>query len=108
MTRSALEEHFLALCRGADLPQPHVNAWIACGASGFEADFLWRKQRLVAELDGHATHGTRRAFEADRHRDQRLMLAGYRVVRFTWRQVTEDPASTIATIQALLRGRAAA
>jgi very-short-patch-repair endonuclease len=108
LTRSELEERFLALCRAAKLPQPHVNAWIACGATGFEADFLWRAQRLIAELDGHEDHGTRRAFEADRRRDQRLMLAGYRVVRFTWRQVTEDPASTIATMRALLRGRAAA
>ncbi|MDX6675968.1 MAG: hypothetical protein QOE31_20, partial [Solirubrobacteraceae bacterium] len=40
--------------------------------------------------------------EHDRRRDQRLMLAGYRVVRFTWRQVTEDPATTLDTLRALL------
>jgi very-short-patch-repair endonuclease len=45
---------------------------------------------------------TRRAFEDDRRRDQRLTLAGYRVVRFTWRQVANDSAMVVATLSALL------
>jgi hypothetical protein len=32
------------------------------------------------------------------------MLAGYRVVRLTWRQVTDEPDATIATMRALLGG----
>ena len=102
LTRNKLEQAFLALCRGASLPQPRVNAWIALEPTGVEADFLWRDQRLIAEVDGNESHGTRRAFEDDRRRDQRLMLLGYRVVRFTWRQVTEDPATTAATVRSLL------
>ena len=108
LTRTKLEERFLALCRAARLPQPRVNEWIAVEPTGYEADFLWRERRLIAEVDGWEDHGTRRAFEHDRRRDQRLMLLGYRVVRFTWLQVTQDPASTTATLRALLGGRAAA
>jgi very-short-patch-repair endonuclease len=107
-TRNKLEERFLALCRTGGLPQPRVNEWIATEPIGYEADFLWREQRLIAEVDGRDVHTTRLAFEHDRRRDQRLMLAGYRVVRFTWRQVTEDPATTLDTLRALLAQRSAA
>jgi very-short-patch-repair endonuclease len=102
MTRNKLEEFFLGLCRAAGLAQPRVNQWIACEPIGYEADFLWREQRLIVEVDGRDVHTTQRAFEHDRLRDQRLTLAGYRVVRFTWRQVTEQPEATIATIRGLL------
>jgi very-short-patch-repair endonuclease len=107
MTRNKLEEFFLRLCREAGLPQPRVNQWIAVEPIGYEADFLWREQRLIVEVDGRDEHTTRRAFEHDRLRDQRLTLAGHRVVRFTWRQVTEQPEATIATVRRLLAQGAA-
>jgi very-short-patch-repair endonuclease len=47
-------------------------------------------------------HTTRRAFEHDRRRDQRLMRDGWRVVRFTWRQVCFEPAYVADTLNALL------
>jgi very-short-patch-repair endonuclease len=49
-----------------------------------------------------ATHLTRRAFEDDRRRDVALTLAGYRVVRFTWRQVTECPDEVARAVRGLL------
>jgi very-short-patch-repair endonuclease len=102
LTRSELEERFLALCRDARLPRPEVNAWLALAPNGFEVDFLWRPERLAVEVDGHAAHGTRRAFEDDRRRDAVLLLAGWRVVRFTWRQVSDEGARAAATVAALL------
>jgi very-short-patch-repair endonuclease len=54
------------------------------------------------ETDGRAAHGTRRAFEHDRRRDQQLMLAGWRVIRVTWRQLTREPEELARTVQALL------
>lgn len=102
LTASELEERFLSLCRAAALPQPAVNAWIPLDDGMVRADFLWRANGLVIETDGRATHATREAFESDRRRDQRLMLAGFRVVRFTWRQVTGQPATVAETIGGLL------
>jgi hypothetical protein len=103
LTRSGLEERFLAICRSAALPRPEVNVWIPLEPTGYEADFLWRAHGLIAEVDGAGVHATRHAFEHDRRRDQRLMLAGYRVVRFPERQVVDEPAGVEATLLALLR-----
>ena len=57
---------------------------------------------MIVETDGRAAHGTRRAFEHDRRRDQRLVLAGWRVIRVTWRQLTREPGELVRTLQALL------
>jgi predicted transcriptional regulator of viral defense system len=103
LTRSELEERFLQICRDAALPAPEIGAWISHpGGGGAEADFAWRDQRLIVDVDGRDVHTTRRAFEHDRRRDQRLMLAGWRVVRFTWRQVVHEPAAVAETVRALL------
>ena len=96
VTRSELEERFLEELKRAGLPRPEVNARIA----GYEVDFVWPKQRLIAETDGAATHLTLTAFEADRRRDAVLVSAGWRVVRFTWRQVTDGSATR--TLEKLL------
>jgi very-short-patch-repair endonuclease len=102
LTRNNLERAFLAICRQAGLPQPEVNAWIPLEPTGYEPDFLWREQRLIAETDGGTTHTTPHAFEHDRKRDQKLMLAGFRVVRFPWMQVFDEPEAVEATLHGLL------
>src|SRR5918992_934255 len=85
LTDRELEELMLELIRTAGLHQPEVNAWITGDGFAYKADFLWRRERLIVETDGRTFHSSRRAFEHDRLRDQRLILAGYTVVRFTWR-----------------------
>ena len=102
LTRHELEARFLALCRRAGIPQPEVNTWLPLEPIGIEADFLWRDARLIAETDGRATHLTRYAFENDRRRDQRLTLAGWRVVRFSYRQVVAEPDVVATTLRGLL------
>jgi very-short-patch-repair endonuclease len=102
ITRSELEERFLTLCRDADLPRPAVNTRIEVDGATYEVDFLWRTQHLVAETDGWGPHRTQSAFEADRRRDADLLVAGLRVVRFTWRTVTREPDSVANTLRALL------
>jgi very-short-patch-repair endonuclease len=86
-TRSELERRFLEVCEDAGLPQPQTNLWL----EGMEVDFSWPAIRLVVETDGFDTHGSRQAFERDRARDQRLLAAGFRVMRVTWRQLRDDP-----------------
>jgi very-short-patch-repair endonuclease len=98
ITRSELEERFLALVAGAELPRPRVNATVV----GHEVDFLWPAPRLIAETDGAAAHLTPTAFDEDRRRDAALAVAGFRVVRFTWRQVARHPDGVAETLSVLL------
>lgn len=100
MIRSDLERRFRRLCTSAHIPQPEVNALVA----GDEVDFLWRRAKLVVEADGRETHLTRAAFETDRARDARLTVLGFRVVRFTYRQIVDDPGSVGVMVRALLSG----
>jgi very-short-patch-repair endonuclease len=99
--RTELESRFLSLCRRHRIPKPAANATV----DRFEVDFLWRKQRLIVEVDGWESHRTRSAFEEDRVRDARLKVHGYEVLRFTWRQVTSDPVGVARTLRILLRAR---
>ena len=57
---------------------------------------------LVVELDGHDSHRTRAAFERDRQRDTALQLAGYRVLRITYRRLQSDPAAVLGAVRSLL------
>jgi hypothetical protein len=98
MTRSELERCFLDLCDDAGLARPAVNV----DAEGFEVDALWRAEKLVVELDSHAFHRTRAAFERDRLRDATLQLADYRVLRVTHRRLHNEPKTIADTIRALL------
>lgn len=110
-TWSELEEALLAACRRAKLPMPEVNALIDphdSDPTAIRVDFVWREQRVIVETDGHETHHTRRAFEEDRLRDQRLIVAGWTVIRITWRQLTQRPSEITDRIARLLsRERAA-
>jgi very-short-patch-repair endonuclease len=45
---------------------------------------------LIIEVDGRQYHVDERAFEADRERDALFAAWGYRVLRFSYRQVVDD------------------
>jgi very-short-patch-repair endonuclease len=102
VTKRELEGRFSKFVDAMALPRPRFNADLAVGGRFFEVDCLWEKEGLVVELDGHATHGTRRAFERDRERDRILLLEGWRVTRVTWRALHERPAGLASELRALL------
>ncbi len=102
LTKGELERRFLALCDRVGLPPPEVNVFFDLGDVQVVVDFLWRDAGLIVETDGHQYHGTATAFEQDRRRDQRLMLAGWRVIRCTWAQVVTEPAELTQILRVLL------
>lgn len=98
-TRSDLEGDFLRLCRSRRLPTPEVNVPIGRDL----VDFLWRDRRFVVETDSFQYHRGRIAFQDDRDRDLRLRTAGYEVVRFSEKQLNEEPERVAGTLVAALR-----
>jgi very-short-patch-repair endonuclease len=100
-TRSKGERKLRRFLRQARLSQPRSNRHVA----GWEVDFLWEAEKLVVEFDGFRFHGHRRAFERDRRKDVELANAGYEVLRFTWRQLEQEPLVVIAAIARALGRR---
>ena len=94
LTRSDAEILARDLIRKAGLPQPKTNIRI----EGHEVDLLWRDHNLIVEIDSWAFHSMRSSFERDRRRDQRLTTAGYRVIRVTDRQLTNEPELVVAIL----------
>jgi very-short-patch-repair endonuclease len=99
-TYSELEYLFLRLLGRHHLSKPEVNVRVG----PFLVDFLWRKQRLVVETDGWRYHRGSFASADDEARDRQLRRWGYRVLRFTYDQVTRDPHSVAAAVRLALGG----
>jgi hypothetical protein len=100
-TRSELEERFLGLCDDHGIRRPETNARIA----GIEVDFVWRLERLIVEVDGYRYHRSPTTFETDRERDVTLQARGWRVLRFTWRQITRRRGWVAAHVEAAMTVR---
>jgi very-short-patch-repair endonuclease len=92
-----------ALFRRARLPGWVANAAVvdAEGLIGY-ADVLFRVERVVVELDGRTYHDDPVAFQRDRARQNRLVLAGYTVLRFTWHDVVQRPDHVLAVVRGAL------
>ena len=103
-TRGDTERRLLELLRKARLPVPEVNT----SYGPFELDFFWPAQRLAVETDGYEFHSSRRDLERDHQRDLELQAAGVMIVRFSWRQVRDEPELVIAQLAGLLAMRRAA
>jgi very-short-patch-repair endonuclease len=98
-TRSRLEELIIELCDANGIVRPRVNAQV----EGRERDFFWPHARLVVEADSYTWHRSPSALDDDRERDAELLLAGYRSLRFTWKQVTRRRRWVVRTLRATLR-----
>lgn len=98
LTRSVLEDRFLALLDAAQLPRPLTNAHV----HGDEVDAFWPARRLVVELDGYARHSDRHAFQRDRDKGNALTAAGLTVLRFTHDDVVRRPDHTVCRLRTFL------
>lgn len=96
--RSPLEVRFAAFLRLHSLPSPVQNVEIL----GHEVDALWPAAKLIVELDSWEFHGHRAAFERDRARDSKLLIAGYRTLRVTHRRLDREAVQLATEIRQLL------
>jgi very-short-patch-repair endonuclease len=100
-TRSPLEDRFQRFCRFYDLPPHSTNVDVL----GKEVDVLWPASKLIVELDSWEFHSHRAAFQRDRTRDTRLLVAGYRTARVTHDRLDKEAATLATEIRELLRAQ---
>jgi very-short-patch-repair endonuclease len=96
--RSDAERRLKELCERHSLPQPQFNV----NLHGFEVDAYWPEANLALEVDGAATHHTRRAFHEDRRRDRALAARGVQSLRVTTPDLGRD---LMEQVRAILRRR---
>jgi very-short-patch-repair endonuclease len=100
-TRSPLEDRFQGFCRFYDLPPHSTNVEVL----GKEVDVLWPAAKLIVELDSWEFHSHRAAFQRDRARDTRLLVAGYRTARVTHDRLDKEAATLATEIRELLHAQ---
>lgn len=105
LTRSELEDRFLAFLDRVGIRTPETNVPLEIDGRWFEVDCLWRSEGVVVELNGYAVHGTRRAFETDSERIRVLQAAGLNAVPVTWRQLTRDADKLERDLRSLIQRR---
>jgi very-short-patch-repair endonuclease len=100
ITESEAEELFLAIVRRANLPlpEPQVSLW------GRRRDFVFRKQKVVVEIDGRRAHDRDSAFERDAIRDAEVVINQHRPLRFTRRAVKFDQRYVELALRTVLTG----
>jgi len=79
---STLETQFYAFLRRYRLPLPRVNVVIDTQRLIAKVDARWEHARLVVEIDGLRFHATRAHKRYDDERQNALVLAGERVLRY--------------------------
>ena len=100
---STLETRLYALIDRSSLPRPtpqYRPAWLK-PVNG-RVDLAYPEHALLIEGDSRRWHGTPEAFQADRHRGNLAQLAGWRVLRFTWEDITQRPSYVVSTIRKAL------
>jgi hypothetical protein len=103
-TRSAAERRATRL-----LSRAGIHGWVANAAIRDDrgligvGDVVFEETRVVIELDGWAFHAAPDRLQRDRDRQKRLVSAGWTVLRFTWRDLTERPEYVTATVTPNLR-----
>ncbi len=98
---SELERRFLALLMRTVCSSPTSTA----RSGAHYVDCRWPQHRLTVELDSYRFHRSRHAWEQDRERERAARARGDEFRRYTWRDVVEEPAPTVAELRVLLARR---
>lgn len=100
-TRSWFEDVFPAFAEKYGLPAYEMNVDV----NGREADVLFRRQRVIVELDGKDFHMDEEAFEDDRERDAENLKHGHVTVRITQERFEGAPDYEGARLLEILEDR---
>lgn len=82
------------------LRQERITGWHAnYPAGGYKIDIAFPAVKVAIEVDGLAFHSDADVFVADRQRQNIITLSGWKVLRFTWLDLTEHPKRVVAEIK---------
>lgn len=92
-SESTLESMSRAEIISAGLPRPKCGLPIR-GDDGqlYSADMVWERERVIGEADGHGKYAGREDFVREKVRQEAIEAAGWRVVRWGWREGVTEPA----------------
>lgn len=112
--RSVLDARTESDRRQTELERIGLQVLKSGGLPSFEIEYPipWRPDRrcdvafvsaqLAIEWDSFRWHSQERVFQSDRERDREAIEHGWRVLRFTWKDVTENPDSVLHSVRRLL------
>ncbi|MBE1549924.1 very-short-patch-repair endonuclease [Mycobacterium sp. OAS707] len=93
--RSEAERLLIKLLRDNNITGWKANYPLA----GFKIDVAFPSQKVAVETDGWAFHSSQEDFQTDRERQNKIALLGWKVLRFTWLDLTEYPQRVLAEIR---------
>lgn len=105
---STAERQCHRLFRAAGITGWRGNRPITLEQQEFYVDIMFRRLRLVIEIDGRKFHTEPEVFESDRHRQNLLVLHGWRVLRITWAMISDEPDQVITMVREAIAQSAAA
>jgi len=111
---SGFERKFLRLVARGGLPTPVTQYMIEHEGVRCYLDAAWPDVLVAAECDSLAHHLSEQAFRWERRRRRMLELLGWKLLEFTYREVTREPARVLHDLERAialasdlhLRGRA--
>lgn len=105
-TESDAETLFLQLVRGGGYPDPIRQHPVLLRGRRYRLDFAWPGLRLAVEIDGAGVHGPD-ALLADLRRQNRIILDGWLILRFTWEELVRGRREVEDDLRAAWRLRGA-
>jgi very-short-patch-repair endonuclease len=96
-TESGLERLVVSVLLEAGLPRPALQYKVKIGGRTFRVDLAYPDERVAIELDGQH-HLRREVWESDHERQNAFVLAGWTVLRFTWRDYMDRRSALVQEI----------
>lgn len=99
-TMSEFERRVSDLAEGAGLPRPTRQVAVRLAGTVVYIDLGWPELMLGVECDGLEFHGGAVTLPWEDDRQNELVLLGWFILRFTWKQLVESPQVVLGQIRA--------
>jgi very-short-patch-repair endonuclease len=104
-TMSEFERRTCELLGRRGIAPPVRQHPVALAGTTVRLDLAWPDVLVAVECDGLFHHGHNQQLPWDEHRQNELVLLGWLVLRFTWRQLVDAPDHLVRQVRAALDAR---